>query len=138
MAGTSFNENAVCVLPSASGIRGQAVNISFVDATQNGLTALAGGGQSGATAITTPAARFTTVATAGDSALLPVSFSGEQIIVKNAGANSMNVFPNAADNNGTGGIINALAANAAIAIPPGKTMTFTCFVAGTWDTMLTA
>jgi hypothetical protein len=96
------------------------------------LTALAGGGQAGATPIATSIARFTTVTTAGDSALLPVSLAGMEVTVVNAGANSMNVFP------ATGEAINALAANAAFAVAAGKTASFYCTAAGRWHTILSA
>jgi hypothetical protein len=97
------------------------------------LTALAGGGQTGATPITTAMARFTTVATGGDSALLPVSQPGMTITVSNAAAaNSMNVFP------ASGEKINALSANAAFAVAAGKTAEFVCYTAGQWHTILSA
>ena len=99
---------------------------------QNGLTALAGGGQTGATLISRTFTRFTTVATTADSALLPAASAGLTYTVKNAGANSMNVFPNVGD------AINALSANAAFAVAAGKAAQFFCVVNGTWDAILTA
>lgn len=99
----------------------------------DGLVAHAGGGQGSATPITTQMARFTTVATAADSAVLPVSVPGMSYTVSNAAAtNSMNVFP------ATGEIINALAANAAFAVAAGKTCEFVCMKAGQWHTILSA
>ena len=62
-------------------------------ATVNGLTALAGGGQTGATPLIEGVNRFTTVTTTGDSAILPLAVPGNRVTVINAGANSMNVFP---------------------------------------------
>jgi hypothetical protein len=101
--------------------------------TVDSLTALAGGGQTGATPITAAMARFTTVATGGDSALLPVSQPGMTITVSNAAAaNSMNVFP------ASGEKINALSANAAFAVAAGKTAEFVCYTAGQWHTILSA
>lgn len=98
-----------------------------------GLTALAGGGQSGATPLTGLINRVLTVATAGDSVLLPAAKAGNILWVKNAHAsNSMNVFPN------TGDAINALSANSAYAVAATKCVTFVCAVDGTWDTILTA
>jgi hypothetical protein len=98
----------------------------------NALTALAGGGQTGATALTASFNRVTTVATAGDSVLLPAAKPGMQVTVKNTSANSMNVFP------ATGDAINALSANAAYAVATVKTATFFCAVTGTWDSLLSA
>lgn len=96
----------------------------------NGLTAHAGGGQASATPITACIARFTTVATAGDSSLLPASAPGMQITVNNAGAASMNVFGAGADaiNGGTTGF----------AVASGKSASFSCAVAGQWHAVLSA
>lgn len=94
-------------------------------------TALAGGAQAG-TAITTGIVRFTTVATVGDSAQLPTAEAGLEITVINSGAQNMNVFPK------TGETINALAANAALAIVAGKTAVFVCPVAGKWFAVVSA
>lgn len=101
---------------------------------QNGLTALAGGAQAGATKLAAVGGgaasftRFTTVATTADSAALPAAAAGLTYFVKNAGAASMNVFPG----NGTD-IINALAINTAFAVPAGKIGMFTCMLNGVWD-----
>ena len=97
------------------------------------LTALAGGGQNGATPLTAMYNRVTTVASANDSVLLPASANGMQITVTNAAAtNSMNVFP------ATGDKINALSANAAFAVVAGKTAEFFCATAGQWHSVLSA
>jgi hypothetical protein len=98
----------------------------------DGLTARAGGGQGTATAITTQMARFTTVATIADSAVLPAAVPGMSYTVSNAAANSMNVFP------ATGEIINGLAANAAFAVAGAKTCEFVCMKSGQWHTLLSA
>lgn len=98
----------------------------------SGLTANAGGGQANGTALAYAMNRVTTVATGGDSAKLPKAVAGKEVIVKNAGANSMNVFP------ASGDAINALAADAAYAVAATKVVSFLCFVDGTWDTNLTA
>lgn len=99
----------------------------------NGLTALSGGGQSGATPLTAMLNRVTTVAAAGDSVMLPPSIPGSEITVANAAAaNSMNVFPQSGD------AINALSANAAFAVAANKTAAFVCMVAGTWHAILSA
>jgi len=96
------------------------------------FTALAGGGQAGATLLTSQIAKVGTVATAGDSVLLPLSTPGHERIVVNATANSMNVFPQ------TGDTINALSANAAFAMAAGKTAHFYCPAAGQWFCNLSA
>lgn len=99
---------------------------------QEGLTAHAGGGQGSATPITAMVARFTTVATIADSAILPVAVAGLEITVINAASNSMNVFPD------VGSTINALGANAAFALAGGKTVTFFTTKAGAWHGILSA
>lgn len=98
----------------------------------NALTAFATGGQASGTPITTMLSRFTTVVTIGDSALLPVSTPGMNITVSNAAANSMNVFPD------VGGAVNGAGANAAFALPGGKTATFFCTAALLWHAILSA
>jgi hypothetical protein len=114
-------------------------NITMADnghykaSVQEGLTAHAGGGQSGATALTADLCRVTTVGTAADSVVLPVAAPGMEIVVINAAAaNSMNVFP------ASGDAINALSANAAFAVAAGKTCSFFSTLAGHWHTLLTA
>jgi hypothetical protein len=103
-------------------------------AVRNGLTALAGGGQTGAIELYPRTInRVTTVATAADSALLPDAAAGEFLTVINAAAaNSMNVFPRSNQ------LVNALAADAAFAIAANKTVDFYCAVDGVWNTNLTA
>jgi hypothetical protein len=93
----------------------------------NALTALAGGGQT-APAVTKHVNRFTTVATIADSTRLPQAVAGvAPVIIINATANSMNVFPS------TGDAINNGAANAALAVAAQKTAIFFCAVNGTWN-----
>lgn len=101
---------------------------------QNGLTALAGGAQVGATKIGGQGAgaasftRFTTVVSSGDSALLPPAAAGLTYFVKNAGANPMNVFATAGSD-----VINALSNATAFSVPAGKLAMFTCMANGIWD-----
>jgi hypothetical protein len=102
------------------------------ESATDGITALAGGGQVGATPLTTDMNRITTVATIGDSVLLPAAIAGLNISVFNAGANSLNVFPS------TGDAINALSANAAFAVASGKSAVFGCAKTGQWHSILSA
>lgn len=96
-------------------------------AVQNGITALAGGGQTGATQLINGLNRITTVATIADSALLPPAMPGAVVWVKNAAANSANVFPSKGD------AINALAADAALAVAGAAFTGFYCILTGTWE-----
>ena len=99
-----------------------------------GLTAHAGGGQALATPITTKFARFSVVATAADSSVLPpASTPGSSVFVINAGAAAMNVFPNGATD-----IINALAVQTAFSVSAGKSCEFICAATGKWNTQLSA
>ncbi len=122
----------VCTTPGrwyanglGTGFAGSFETMSYTD----GLTAHAGGGQNLAPIINTMMSRFTTVATAGDSTTLPVGVPGMNIVVINASATSMNVFPD------TGSTINALTANTAFALAAGKTATFVTTLAGAWHTI---
>lgn len=98
----------------------------------SGLTANAGGGQANGTPLNLGINRFSTVATAGDSATLPTYSGGLVIMVVNATATSMNIFPN------SGGTINALSANAAYALAAGKSVIFFQAVDGNWYANLSA
>lgn len=101
--------------------------------SQDLLTAKAGGGQGGGSAINRMLNRITTVATAADSITLPASAKGLQITIVNAAAaNSLNVFP------ATGEAINALAVNTAFPLAAGKAVTFYCTAAGQWYSILSA
>lgn len=95
--------------------------------TQTGVTAFATGGQANATPLTAAYTRVTTVATAGDSVRLPPAVLGMAMVVVNRGAASMNVFP------ATGQSINALSANAALAVAAGAAAQFVCIAPGVWD-----
>lgn len=79
------------------------------ESTTNGIVAKAGGGASGATLLTSAINRITTVASSGDSVLLPVAIAGAQITIINAGANSLAVFANGADTIDGGASITMLA-----------------------------
>ena len=92
-----------------------------------GITAFATGGQANATQLTKAFNRVTTVATTADSVKLPVAVAGMTVVVKNAGANSMDVFP------ATGGTINALSANTALAVAAAASVMFVSTLAGAWD-----
>lgn len=106
------------------------ITSTFKDMTSalSGIVAFPTGGQVGATLLAHSINRVTTVATLGDSVRLPAALPGMSLVVTNRGAASMNVFP------ATGDTINALAANAALAVAVGTTVNFTCAQAGAWDT----
>ena len=101
-------------------------------AAATGLTAKAGGGQSGATALTGNVNKVTTVASANDSVLLPPAVVGRRVSVRNGAANSLNAFPQ------SGEAINEGAANAAFAVTAGKTAIFEAVASGLWNAVLSA
>jgi hypothetical protein len=103
-------------------------------AVQDGLKALAGGGQSpNSLATDVSSYRVTTVTSANDSVTLPKAQAGLVKIVANAAAsNSMNVFPSKGDS------INALGANNAFAMAAGKVAILICLADGQWHSVLTA
>jgi len=101
-------------------------------AVATGLTAKAGGGQSGATALTGNINRVTVCATIADSALLPPGTVGKRVSVYNAGAASCTVYP------ATGEAINSGAANAGFAVAATKGAIFECVAAGLWNAVLSA
>lgn len=92
----------------------------------NAITAFATGGQTNATALTGTINRVTVCATIGDSVKLPTSAAGIVVTVINSGATGVDIFPI------TGDVINTLAANTAIRVATGSSVTFNCTVAGTW------
>lgn len=92
----------------------------------DGITAKAGGGQANATPLYTQISRITTVATAGDSVLLPPSVVGAEVTVVNAGANAMQVYGSGTDT------INGIAAATGISQLPNSLLTFTCVAQGQW------
>ena len=107
----------------------------FSDLTSavNGVTAATGSTQATGVRIENAITRVTTVGTAGDSLTLPKAQAGMQCVVINAAAaNSMDVFPAAGD------AINALAADAALAVAANKTVLLVCAVPGTWNAIVTA
>jgi hypothetical protein len=107
--------------------QGYTVTKNLVPVIVDGLTAFATGGQASATQLTGQLCRVSVCATGGDSVKLPTATgSGVGVVVINDGAASCNVFPQ------TGASIDALAANAALAVANGKRTTFYDFAANLW------
>jgi len=101
--------------------------------TDNGVTANVGSTQATGYVVMAAVTRVTTVAVAGDALTLPRAVAGMSLVVINAAAaNSMDVFP------AVGDIINALAADAALAVAANKTVLLLCAVTGTWNAVVTA
>lgn len=101
--------------------------------TSNAVTASTGSTQATGVLVTSAITRVTTVGTAGDALTLPPAVAGMSLVVINAAAvNSMDVFP------AVGNAINALAADAALAVAANKTVLLVCAVNGTWNAIVTA
>lgn len=101
------------------------------------LTALASGGQTGATLLTGFVNRVTTVANAADSVLLPSPSQGApvgtMVMVTNAAAsNAMAVFPD------VGALINIGSANASLSVAAGKSVLFVRVGSLKWFGILSA
>ena len=113
----------------------------FYESVTDSITAFAGGGQTSATALTTEVNRVTTVATIGDSVMLPstatigsannsayeqLSGQGATILVINHGANAMQVFGSGTDT------IDDLASGTGVQQMSGSMVLYTCTSAGKW------
>lgn len=117
----------------AAGIFPGAVAALLGGAASNAaLTALAGGGQTGATLLSQAQNVVSVCATGADSCMLPVAEQGDEVWVRNNGAASANVYPQ------VGGVIDGASANAARAVGASKTAIFKCLGGLTWLSVLTA
>lgn len=101
--------------------------------TNGPITALAGGGRS---ASTPPLLRGVnivgTVATTGDSVVLRKAMAGAIVIVRNAGANAMQVFASGSDT------INGTAGSTGISVASGKSVIFFATSDSAWFSLLSA
>ena len=98
----------------------------LAESATDSITAHAGGGQTSATLLTTEANRITTVATAGDSVMLPASVAGLTILIDNAGANPMQVYGAGTDT------INGVATATGVSQMAGSEVIYVCHTAGAW------
>lgn len=93
-----------------------------------GITAGATQTQAGATQLIRPENLVTTVATAGDGVRLPDAVAGQVVIVRNAGAAALAVYPS------TGEDINGGSANASISLAVGDEVVFVATDSDSWVT----
>jgi len=99
----------------------------------NGLTALAGGGQTGATPLNGQFNVISTCATNGDSVLLPAipqDGSSVAVWVKNGGSANAAVFPQVGDT------INALSANASLTVNAAAKQLFVSVSGSNWQSFV--
>lgn len=95
-------------------VAAQAINGSVV----TGITAGTTQTQAGATALTGTVNVVGTVAVANDGVILPVVEKGDNIFVRNGGANTVKIYPP------VGGAVNGGTANAAVTLAAGASTTF--------------
>jgi hypothetical protein len=98
------------------------------ESSADNITAFAGGGQASATPLTKEVNRITTVATAGDSVMLPASAPGLTIILANAAAKPMQVFGAGTDT------IDGAATAVGVTQMQGSSVIYSCTTAGAWFT----
>lgn len=99
---------------------------NYLDLNDTAITAQAGGGQGSAYPITKLANQLTTVATAGDSVVLPVATVGKWGYIFNTQTAAADVFPAVGDY-----FVN-LNPNIANSLPGGYIIFFRCLFAGQW------
>lgn len=103
----------------------------------SGITAHAGGTQAACYSLTPQAAQYEvdTVASGGDSICLPFAIPGTDLNVRNAGAQSMNVFGQAGNNllTSTTDTINGTAGSTAYALTSQNNMECFAAKAGAWS-----
>ena len=100
----------------------------FYETAQNGIVALAGGGQAAATQLTAQTSRVSTVATMGDSVKLPAAIPGLEVTVIHRGVNDMQVFGLGSD------VIDGQPAATGVSQMYNSTVFYICAVAGSWET----
>ena len=98
----------------------------WAESSLSGYTALAGGGQTGATLMAMMVNNVTTVANVGDSVALPPAVPGLQICLVNAAVKSMQVYGTGSDT------INGVASGTGVSQQGSSAVFYVCTVAGTW------
>jgi hypothetical protein len=101
---------------------------------QDTITALAGGGATGAAPLYLGMNRASVVATTADSVMLPPSNATNIVIFQNSGAQSCQVFANTTSSLAAGTLdtINGTAGATGVAVAAGKMAIFCCFTTGAW------
>jgi predicted glycosyltransferase len=103
-----------------------ATGVLEYESAQDPIVAKAGGGQTGATQLTSEICRVTTVATAGDSVMLPPAVPGLDIMVINHGAKAMQVYGSGTDT------INDIATATGVSQMVNSMVIYVCTIAGKW------
>jgi hypothetical protein len=121
--------------PSLRG--GLALNNDIANSLRNysdTITALAGGGATGAVLLALGINKVTTVGSAADSVMLPKSTPGAVVIVTNTTATAMQVFANTTSSLPSAVLdtINGTAGATGVSVAAGKTAIFMCSAYGAW------
>lgn len=98
----------------------------FAESSQSAIVAFATGGQTSATKLTSEVNEVATVATAGDSVMLPTSIVGLTVYVIHKGAKPMQVFGAGTDT------IDDVATATGVSQMPNSAVLYICSVAGKW------
>ena len=100
----------------------------LLESAQDNIVAGAGGTIGAAFQINAQTARVTTVATVGDSVMLPPSAPGLELLIVNHGLNAMQVYGNAGD------LIDDQSATTGVSQMMNSNVIYTCATAGNWYT----
>src|SRR5260221_2320418 len=112
------------VLPCRT--KGRSDSVFQFFSSQTGIAAVNPGAQATATPLTADQCFIATVPAGGSGVKLPRAQAGRCVSVVNQTATSANVYPYLGDN------INALAANAPLAVTNAAPAIFLCGIDGTW------
>jgi hypothetical protein len=128
---------AVFQNPGYCEVTGDKLNRSIGDAFASytdAITALAGGGATGAPLLATRVNRVSTVASDNDSVMMPQSVPGANVLIQNDGAHSLQVFANTTSSLASGVLdtLNGTAGATGIAVAAGKTAILVCYAYGAW------
>lgn len=129
LVGTPTMADSVVFVRGSDGMKRRCLTGDLIGANSSatGVVAMAGGGQANATQITANINLLSTVAANGDSVKLPAAIAGREIVITNNGSSiAAAAFP------AVGESINQLAANVAVTLPKGQTISFVCPSNGIW------
>lgn len=131
LAGGAANFSAISM--SSSPATGTQTSL-FWESAQDNITAFAGGGQASATPLRNEVNRVATVATAGDSVILPASAPGLTLMVINHGTANMQVFAVSSNpnNSNTADTIDDVAGATGVSQMMNSVVFYTCATAGKW------
>ncbi len=90
-----------------------------------GVAAFATGGQTSATRLNIHVNEISTVATTGDSVIMPPAEPGLTVTIINNGANACDVFPSVSDNLGAG-------VDVAVSLAAGVKIRYDCYDTTNW------